>query len=62
MAAVICEFFDQVLVSLTEFILRTIGNGQRFCTEMLQQVLQKPVGKTILVGPSSITEDALQLI
>ena len=61
-AAVVCEFLDQVLVSLTELVLRAVGNGQRFRAEVLQQVFQKPVGEAILIGPSSITEDALQLI
>ena len=61
-AAVICEFLNQVLIPLTKLILRAVGNGQCFCAEMLQQVFQKSVGKSILVGPSPITEDTLQLI
>lgn len=61
-AAVICKLFNQIFVPLAELVLRAVGNRQCFRAEVLQQVFQKPVGKTILIGPSSITEDALQLI
>ena len=43
------------------FILRAVGNGQRFCAEMLQQVFQKSIWKTVFIGPSPVTEDALKL-
>ena len=62
MAAVICKLFNQIFVPLAELVLRAVGNRQCFRAEVLQQVFQKPVGKTIFVGPSSITKDTLQLI
>ena len=61
MSTVIGKFLDQVLISLTKFILRAVGNGQRFCAKMLQQVFQKSIWKTVFIGPSPVTEDALKL-
>lgn len=60
--AVICEFFDEILVPLAKLILRAVCDGERPGAEMLQQVLQQAVWQAIFIGPGPVTENSLQLV
>lgn len=60
MAAVVGELLDQKLVAVAELILRHMEQRQGFAGEVLQQVLQRGIGQTFLVGPGGIAEDAVE--
>ena len=61
-AAVISELFDQILITLAQLVLGTVGNGKGLGAEMLNQILQQPIREAVLVCPGTIAENALEHI
>ena len=61
MTRVVCELLEQVLVTLAELVFRAVGDGQSLGAEVFDQVFEQTIGKALLVGPGSVTEDTPQL-
>ena len=59
-AAVVGELLDQVLVAVAELVLGHVGERERLGREVLDEVLQRLVGQTLLVGPRRVAEDAVE--
>ena len=59
-AGVVGKFLDQVFVTLAQFILGQIGDGEFQCAEMLNHVAQHGVRKPVFVRPLSIAKDAVE--
>lgn len=62
MAAIISELFNQVFVPLTELIFWAVSDRKRFTAEMLYQIFQKGIGKTIFIRPCTVAENAVELV
>ena len=54
---IVRKLLDEVLVALAKLVLRTVGYGKRFGTEVLDEILEQAIGQAFLVGPGGIAED-----
>lgn len=56
-AAVIGKLPDQKFIAPSQFILRTIFQGQRLGAEMLQQIFQQTIRQALLIGLGAVSEN-----
>ena len=56
----VCELPYQILVSITEQIVRNSSVGQVHPREVVDEIDQKLVGQALLVGPLDVAEDAIE--
>jgi hypothetical protein len=62
MTGIVGKLFDEKFVSDAEFVFRAVFEQKRLGAEMLDQITQHLVRKTVLVGPLGIAENAVESI
>src|SRR5690554_4096637 len=62
MSTIVCKFFDQVLVGIAQFIIFYAAQIEFVLREMLDQVNERSIRKSVFVGPAGIAKNSVERI